>query len=206
MTSTTRHNRSLFTPVSGWPRPGAVRFVDPGIRRCFTLDGEGEPGSPAFTAGVGALYTAAYTLRFALKRAGIETRVGPLEGLWTAMPGQPAGSDAWGWTLLIAIPPEASREAIDGALADARRRRPDAHVEHVRIREFDEGPVVEALHVGPYATEPATIARMSAVAEAAGLHPSGPHHEIYLGDPRRSAPERLRTVIRQPVEALTASL
>jgi hypothetical protein len=73
-------------------------------------------------------------------------------------------------------------------------------MERLRVITLEEGLVVEAMHVGPYATEPETIARMHVMATAAGLVPAGSHHEIYLGDPRRTAPERLRTVLRQPVK------
>ncbi|HJW22462.1 MAG TPA: GyrI-like domain-containing protein, partial [Candidatus Limnocylindrales bacterium] len=103
------------------------------------------------------------------------------------------------WSLLIELPATATDDEVEAAIDDGRRRHPEAALDRLREVWFEEGEVVEALHVGPYATEPETIARMTAVAEAAGRTPMGPHHEIYLGDPRRAAPERLRTVLRQPV-------
>jgi hypothetical protein len=105
---------------------------------------------------------------------------------------------AWRWTLLIPLPDGATGPEIETALATAASRTGGA-LPAVEVRMVAEGLVVEALHVGPYATEPDTIAAMHRLAGERGLAPHGAHHEIYLGDPRRSKPENLRTVLRQPV-------
>lgn len=190
------------------PRPGEVRIRTVPPRPVLAIDGQGAPGSPSFQAAVGALYSVAYGVHFTLKRRGTDAPVGTLEGLWSTvepraaadpeafMPGDPAD---WRWTLLFELPEAATDDDVAAARRDAERRHPSPALADLAVRRFDEGLVVEALHVGPYATEPETIARMVAAATEAGLARTGPHHEIYLGDPRRSAPERLRTVLRLPL-------
>jgi hypothetical protein len=185
----------VFVRPAGLPRVGSVRFVDVPDRRCLAIDGQSAPGGLEFQAAVGSLYTTVYSLHFLLRDRGIEAPVGHLEGLWE----QAGGSTTWRWTLAIELPEEATEEDVASALAVARRKRPAPELDRLRLMTLAEGRAVEAMHVGPYATEPETIARMHAAVEAAGLRPSGPHHEVYLGDPRRSDPEHLRTLLRQPV-------
>jgi hypothetical protein len=184
-----------------------VRFVDVPERRLLMIDGAGDPAGPGFQEAIGALYGTAYTLKFALKAKQIDTKVGHLEALWRRtgeaadMPLTEAVGDpsAWAWTAFMALPDEATEDDLMAAIEAASKRRPTSAFGMLRVERWREGNVVEALHVGPYATEPETIARMIATAAEAGFQPSGAHHEIYLGDPVRTAPEKLRTVLRQPV-------
>ena len=190
--------------------PGVVRFLDIPARRCVMIDGAGAPGEGAFAPRLPGLYATAYTLRFALKRRGMVTKVGPLEGLWwttdgstdlDAIFGGPDGAarGTWRWTLFIALPDEASDAEIETALAAGRAKLDPTVVASLRVESFTEGPVAQLLHLGPYAAERASIERLHAGVAAAGLRLRGRHHEVYLGDPRTSAPERLRTILRQPV-------
>lgn len=186
--------------------PGVVRFLDIPARRCVLIDGEGAPGEAAFTPRMPGLYATAWTLRFALKRRGVVTKVGPLEGLWwtvdeatylDAILSEERGT--WRWTLYIVLPDEAADAELDAALAAGRAKLDPALASNLRVETFDEGRAVQLLHLGPYAAERSSIERLHAAAAAAGLALRGRHHEIYLGDPRTSAPERLRTILRQPV-------
>ena len=186
--------------------PGVVRFLDIPARRCVLIDGEGAPGEAAFTPRMPGLYATAWTLRFALKRRGVVTKVGPLEGLWwtvdeatylDAILSEERGT--WRWTLFIVLPDEAANAELDAALAAGRAKLDPALASNLRVETFDEGRAVQLLHLGPYAAERSSIERLHAAAAAAGLALRGRHHEIYLGDPRTSAPERLRTILRQPV-------
>jgi hypothetical protein len=184
-----------------------VRFVDLEPRRIFAVDGEGSPAAPAFQEVIAAIYPVAYGLHFGLKRRGIEAHVGPLEGLWWTpdelSPGslapEPGDDRTWRWKLLIGIPDQASEVDVEEAIAAARRKRPSPSLDRIRVEQLVEGRSAQILHIGPYAAERPTIERLHAAIAAAGLRPRGRHHEIYVGDPRRSAPERLRTLIRQPV-------
>jgi hypothetical protein len=197
-----------YPAVIGYPRVGKPRIVTVSVRRCFAIEGTGTPGGAEFQEAMGALHGAAYSLHFLLRNRGIDSHTGPSEALWERRDGVTDWSEgevafrptAWRWTLLLPVPVEAEPADIATALADARLRRTTQALDRLRVIELDEGVVVEAMHVGPYDAEPDTIARMHEVANAEGLAPAGPHHEIYLGVPGRTAPERLRTVLRQPVK------
>jgi hypothetical protein len=187
-------------------KPGAVRFVDLPAHRFVMIDGEGPPGPDAFAPRMPGLYTAAYKLRFGLKDRGVITKVGPLEGLWWTSDGVfdldwllQGSRETWRWTLLIALPDEATADELDAAL-DAGRAKLDAEfAAGLRVETFEEGRAAQLLHVGPYAAEKPSIERLHAAIADAGLEPRGRHHELYLGNPQTSAPERLRTILRQPV-------
>jgi hypothetical protein len=189
-------------------RPGVVRFLEMPVRRAVMVDGTGAPGPEAFTPRMPALYTTAYTLRFALKKRGVVDKVGPLEGLWWTLDGTtdldaifgegPRGD--WRWTIFIGLPDAATPAEIEAALAAGRAKVAEPMAATVRVEAFAEGRVAQLLHLGPYAAERASIEQLHAAIVAAGLRPRGQHHEIYLGNPQTSAPERLRTILRQAVE------
>jgi hypothetical protein len=188
-------------------KPGVIRFLEIAPIRAVMVDGDGQPGQATFGTRMPGLYTTAYDLRFALKRRGVERRVGMLEGLyWTSdgsldldvILGPQRGT--WRWTLFIALPDEATDEELATSLAKGRAKVPPEIAENLRIETFDEGAVAQVLYLGPYADERPTIERLHAAIGAAGFRPRDRHHELYLGDPGRSAPERLKTLIRQPVE------
>lgn len=183
-----------------------IRLLHIPTHRFVMIDGSGPPVPEAFEARMPGLYGMAYGLRFALKARGVEGRVGPLEGLWWTTDGatyQEAILDGeretWRWTLMIALPPEATVEELELQLATARSKLDPAFAPGLRTEVLEEGPCAQLMHIGPYAEERVTIERLHQGIEAAGLRPIGRHHELYLGDPRRAAPERLRTILRQPV-------
>jgi hypothetical protein len=188
-------------------KPGVVRFLDLPERRFVMIDGEGAAGEAAFAPRMPGLYATAWTLRFALKRRGVVTKVGPLEGLWWTSDGSTdldvifGGGDrgTWRWTLLIALPDEAAPAELDAALATGRAKLDEPFRDSLRVEPFAEGPVAQLLHLGPYAEERPSIERLHAAIADAGLRPTGRHHELYLGDPRRGSPEKVRTLVRQPV-------
>ena len=188
-------------------RPGVVRFLQVAPIRAVMVDGDGQPGEATFGARMPGLYTAAYSLRFALKRRGVEQRVGLLEGLYWTVDGSTdldviLGPErgTWRWTLLISLPDEATDEELADALAKGRAKVPPEVAADLRIEAFAEGAVAQVLHLGPYAEERPTIDALHAAIVAAGLRPRGRHHELYVGDPSRAAPAKLRTLVRQPVE------
>ena len=188
-------------------RPGEIRFLQVAHVRAVMVDGTGQPGDATFGARMPGLYATGYGLHFALKRRGVDVRVGMLEGLYWMADGSTdfdailgPNRDTWCWTLLIALPDEATDAELATALAAGRAKMPAELEADLRTERFEEGQVAQILHLGPYAHERPTIERLHSAIAAAGLRPRGRHHELYLGDPRRSKPERLRTLIRQPVE------
>jgi hypothetical protein len=187
-------------------RRDAVRLLTIPAHRFVMVDGSGPPGGEAFEARMPGLYATAYGLRFALKRRGMLGKVGPLEGLWwhaggaTDLDAILAGDRSdWRWTLMIVMPDEATEDEIQEQLAGARTKVGPAIAPSLRVERFEEGDVAQVLHVGPYAEERPSIERLHAGIAEAGFRERGKHHELYLGDPWRSAPERLRTILRHPI-------
>ena len=173
------------------------------------IDGTGGPGgSAAYQEALGALYTLAWTLRFAVKKeVGLVYHVAPLEGLWWAeeMAAFTAEGDdraTWRWTMMIAQPDAVTPDRLDVARVEGGRRHPSEALTRVRLERFAEGLAAQVLHVGPYEAEGPTIEGLHAFIARCGYRFDGRvqrHHEIYLGDPRRTAPAKLRTIVRQPV-------
>ncbi len=191
-------------------KPGVVRFLRLPARRCVMIDGEGPAGEVAFAPRMPGLYGTAWTLRFALKRRGVITKVGPLEGLWWTIDGTTDldvifadgrldGRDTWRWTLFISLPDEAADADLDAALAAGRAKLEPPFAANLRVEVFDEGEVAQLLHIGPYAAERPSVERLHEAIAEAGLRPRGRHHEIYLGDPRRGDPAKTKTILRQAV-------
>ena len=166
------------------------------------FNGFGDPDAdPEFQAGIEALYTGSYTLKFMLKKnLGLDWVVPPLEGLWWLLLADfdPSRRDDWHWTLMLPQPTEVTRELLEQAVAAAKQKKPLPLLEKLRLEIYDEGQAAQILHVGPYSEEAATIERLHAFITAKGYHICGKLHEIYLSDPRRTAPEKLQTILRQP--------
>jgi hypothetical protein len=167
------------------------------------FNGYGDPDTnPEFPAGSEALYTASYTLKFRLKKdQGLDWVVPPLEGLWWMLLADfdPDRRDDWRWTLMLPQPPEVNRNLLDLAIVAAKKKKALSALEKLRLEIYDEGRAAQILHVGPYRQVAAAISRLQAFIQEQGFHPCGKHHEIYLSDPRRTAPEKLKTILRQPL-------
>lgn len=167
-------------------------------------EGYGKPGGPEFEALIGALYGVAYTVKFMMKERGRDYVVGKLEGIWwfeggEEVPAEAAAEMDWHYKLLSRVPDFVTADDLDRAraqLADKGKRGP---FDRVGLEVIDEGIVVQALHIGTYASEDLTIAAMHEFARSEGCEPKPGHHEIYLSDPRRVEPDRLKTILRQPI-------
>jgi hypothetical protein len=181
----------------------APEFVNVPPARFLMFDGTGSPGGDAFQQAIGALYAIAYTAKFALTKAGgPRVKVPPLEGLYAATglaSYTGAAREHLQWTLMLRLPEPIDDASVEHAREAARHRRSLPALDGVRVEQFAEGRCAQVLHVGPYSSEPATIELLHAFIGLHGLAPRGRHHEIYLGDPRRAQPERLKTILRQPV-------
>ncbi|MFI1381424.1 GyrI-like domain-containing protein [Embleya sp. NPDC020886] len=170
----------------------------------LAVDGCGDPAGADYAAAVEALYGLAYTIRFALKGAGIvEYSVPPLQGRWWT--DDRGGFDHavdrahWHWTMLLMQPAQADEALVCEARVRTAKKKPAAPVDRVQLRRIAEGECAQVLHTGPYDTEHTTLDRLYTFVAAEGREPAGLHHEIYLGNPVRTAPEKLRTILRQPV-------
>jgi hypothetical protein len=171
--------------------------------RYIATVGRGAPESDPFRSAVGSLYAVAYTAKMTSKRAGRDFKVMPLQGMWwgktpnTDFTSEPR--ETWNWKLLIRMPEFVAAPDIAAAKSVLAARGRGGAVDRVKLERIAEGQCVQALHVGPYASERPTVERMMQKAAEAGLAFRGLHHEIYLSDPRRVAPERLRTLLRHAV-------
>ncbi|GAA4217758.1 GyrI-like domain-containing protein [Actinocatenispora rupis] len=187
------------------PRNTDWALVDVPAQRFLAVDGSGDPNtSPAYARAVQALYAVAYTVKFASRNGlGRDFVVGPLEGLWWS--DRPEvfvrrDKDAWCWRMLISQPDWVTDDLVDEARGTALAKKGLPAIADVRVAELAEGTSAQVLHVGSYDDEGPVLARLHDEYLAAhGLRMTGRHHEIYLGDPRRTEPARLRTVLRQPV-------
>jgi hypothetical protein len=187
------------------PSAKEVVLVDVPPMNFLMVDGHGDPNeSQPFQEAMEALYSVAYTLKFASKADGVDYTVMPPEGLWwmdDMGEFNMAAKGRWQWTLMIMQPDHITGEMVRKAVEDVREKKSPPALEKLRFERFHEGLAAQIMHIGPYAAEEPTIARMHAwiIAQGYDFHGAGKHHEIYLGDPRRTAPDRLRTVLRQPV-------
>ena len=177
--------------------------VDVPELRFLMVDGGGDPNtSPEFQEAIQALYSLTYGVHFALKKAGVESRVRPLEALWWA-PGKggllEADKAMWRWTAMLLQPDEITPALLEKVRTEAARKKSLPKLSEARLETFREGLSAQIMHVGPYSAEQPTIERLHTFITGAGYHLRGKHHEIYLGDPRRAAPEKLKTIVRQPI-------
>jgi hypothetical protein len=172
----------------------------------LALDGHGDPNTTdGFAQAVQALYAVSYAVKFAIKHGGgPDHKVSPLEGLWWAEDMSSFSLERkaeWDWTAMIRQPDQVDADMVVRLAEDAAARKGILEARDLRLQPFAEGHAAQVMHIGPYAAEGPTIARLHAFIHAHGFTFDGrrhKHHEIYLGDPRRSRPERLKTIVRQP--------
>jgi hypothetical protein len=176
-------------------RADRVRVLVIPERRYLMIDGTGRPGGSEFGAAMASLYPVAYTLHFALKKRGLDAPIGALEGLFPT--GEPQS-----WRLMLPVPVVAGDYDVAAAIDEVRRRKSPPTIDQLRVERWDEGLVAQIMHVGPYDAEAETVNALQAAIEARGLKPRGSHHEIYISDPNRTAADRLKTLIRQPVKVV----
>jgi hypothetical protein len=195
--------KHLYNP----PSKQVVEVVVPPMQ-FIQIDGAGDPNdSPTFQAATETLYGLSYSLKFTSKKTlGIDYGVMPLEGLWWLDEGifdLDIDRSHWRWTLMIMQPDHITPELFAGAVRALREKKNPANLDAARFVRFDEGLAAQVMHIGPYSTEMPTVERVHQFIEAAGYRPRGKHHEIYLSDPNRAAPDKMKTVLRQPMQKKT---
>ena len=188
------------------PSAKEVVTVDVPAMTFLMIDGQGNPNtSQPYAEAVEALYAVAYALKFKVKKSeGVDYVVMPLEGLWWADDMRAFTSardkDAWHWTMLITQPEEVTETLFEETKAEVEKKKNPIALAKLRFETYHEGLAAQIMHLGSYDDEGPTIAKLHDFIEQQGYTLRGKHHEIYLGDPRKAAPENLRTVLRQPVE------
>jgi hypothetical protein len=191
------------------PSAKKVEIVDVPSFNFAMIDGQIEPTetpgeSVEYQNAIGALYSVSFTLKFMSKlrkKNPIDYPVMALEGLWWADSGDLNFSERkrpWRWTMMIMQPQHITPEMLQEALQQVKKKDNSA-LSSIRFDSFHEGLSMQIMHVGPYSEETRTVEKMSIFAREQGYSPRGKHHEIYLGDPRRAKPEKLKTILRHPI-------
>jgi hypothetical protein len=187
------------------PSAKKVECVDVPQMNFLMVDGEGDPNtSKAFSDAIEALYPVAYTLKFMVKKGPLAVDYGvmPLEALWWAddMSAFATGNkDAWKWTVMIMQPEFITVEMVTNAIAEVAKKKKPVSLPLVRFDSFKEGKAAQTLHIGHFSEEGPTIERVHTFIEDNGSQRVGKHHEIYLSDLRRTAPEKWKIIVRQPM-------
>lgn len=186
------------------PSAKQISVVDVPPMNYLMIDGKGDPNtSNEYQEAIEALFAVSYTLKFAIKKSetAVDYGVMPLEGLWWT----PDNSEfirrektKWQWTAIMMQPNLITRVMVDEALREVQWKKNPPALDKIRFERFHEGTAVQILYIGKFDNEGPTIDRMHQFVAENGWHLSGKHHEIYLSDFRKAAPEKLRTVIRQP--------
>ena len=192
------------------PSKEEFTVIDVPSMNFLMIDGHGDPNTAqAYQDAVEALYGVAYKLKFMSKKEqGMDYVVPPLEGLWWADDMETfttrRDKSTWDWTMMILQPEWITKDMVEDAVRQVDKQKDLPAVSGLRLEAYHEGLTVQIPHIGSYDQEGPTIARMHAFALEDGYELAGKHHEIYLSDPRRVAPEKLKTVLRQPIKRVTS--
>lgn len=200
----TDYKKELGQLYSG--KPGEYMVVQVPKLNFIMIDGHGDPNtSQEYIDAIGALYPVAYAIKFMSKLVkGEDFGVMPLEGLWWATNMADFGAQNkanWQWTAMIVQPPAVTRDLYDRAVEQVRQKKHPKAVDELRFEAYDEGRAAQVMYLGPYSDEGPVIQKLHEFITQQGgsLGPGTKHHhEIYLGDPRRTDPAKLKTIIRQP--------
>lgn len=187
------------------PSATKVAIVNVPQMNFLMVDGQGDPNTAkSFSDAIEALYPLSYTLKFMVKKGnnGIDYGVLPLEALWWAddMSAFTTGNkDSWKWTVMIMQPEFITPKMVKEAAEEVERRKNPVSLPLVRFEAFREGKAAQIMHIGPFSEEGPAIEKVHSFIEARGSRRTGKHHEIYLTDLRRAAPEKWKTIVRQPM-------
>lgn len=187
------------------PSAKKVEVIDVPSLNFLMVDGMGDPNTAqSFQDAVEALFSLSYTLKFMIKKGstGVDYGVMPLQALWWSddLSAFTTGNkDVWQWTAMIMQPDVVSPALVDEATKEVQRKKKLPALPLVRFEAFTEGKAAQTLHIGPFSEEGPTIEKVHAFIESNGSQRRGKHHEIYLSDIRRAAPEKWKTIVRQPM-------
>jgi hypothetical protein len=190
--------KSLYNPSSK-----EITTIDVPAMNFLLIDGEGAPTSSQFIEAVEALFSVSYTLKFIIKKGkGVDYGVMPLEGLWWVDDMTKFNADQkdeWKWTAMIMQPKYVDASDVTLAVEQVKKKKKLVALPKVRFESFKEGNAAQIMYVGPFSAEGPTITKIHAYIENSGHTLSGKHHEIYLNNPATTAPEKLKTILRQPM-------
>lgn len=169
----------------------------------LTILGKGEPAGSEFTKAIEALYPLAYGIKKIYKNQEMDFAVPKLEGLWWVNSEKNAlevPRSEWHWKLLIRMPNFVTTKEFEKAKTEVIKKKGIEKINEIAFEKIAEGKCIQIMHIGPYSTEPNTIEQMKVFMKENGLVENGLHHEIYISDPRKTIPEKMKTILRQPVK------
>lgn len=181
-------------------KPEIVEF---GEADYLTIEGKGEPAGELFVSKVEALYPLAYRIKKICKEQDNDFGVPKLEGLWWVEGNEPAldvPRSEWCWKLLIRMPDYVTKEMMASIQPEIAKKKKNDLIQEISFERITEGKCVQIMHIGPYSTEPETINMLTEFMTENNLSINGFHHEIYLSDPRKTEPSKMKTLIRYPVK------
>jgi hypothetical protein len=186
------------------PSAKEITTVDVPAMNFLLVDGEGAPTSPQYSEAIEALFSVSFTLKFMIKKGkGIDYTVMPLEGLWWVndmTKFNPDRKDEWMWTAMIMQPKYVNIEDFRLAIEQVKKKKNPVSLHKVRFESFKEGPSAQILYIGPFSAEGPTITKIHAYIQNSGHVLNGKHHEIYLNNPATTSPEKLKTILREPMK------
>ena len=192
----------LFSPSAKEPE-----MVEVPAFKYIKIDGQGDPNtSKDFQDKIMVLYGLAYTIKFMLKldkEDPFDFTVPPLSGLWCAddiTAFTEGRKHEWKWTLMILMPDRVTRDVFQKGKEELKKKKNPVFLDQARFEIYEEGLSAQIMHIGHYAEEGPTIAKLHEFFQGRGYTFNGHHHEVYLSDPRRCKPEKMRTILRQPIK------
>ena len=191
------------------PSPKQAIIVDVPRMNFLMIDGEGDPNtSQTYQDAIEALFSVSYALKFMIKKSELQIDYGvlPLEGLWWTddmSKFNAVNKDKWKWTSMVMQPEHVSKDFFETAVAQVKKKKKLIALSDMRFESYNEGKAAQIMHIGPFSDEGPTIDRLHSFIRDNNYEPKGKHHEIYLSDFRKTAPDKLKTVIRQPIKEKT---
>ena len=188
------------------PSPKSIELVDVPEMNFLMIDGQGDPNtSQGYSDAIEALYAVSYVMKFMIKKGNLQIDYGvmPLEGLWWVDDMSQFSIDDksnWKWTAMIMQPEHVTQNLFAAACEQVEKKKNPVALSKVRFESFSEGKAAQTMHLGPFSEEGPTIERIHKFIHDKGYSQTGKHHEIYLSDIRKAAPEKWKTIIRQPIE------
>jgi len=187
------------------PSAKEIAIVEVPKMNFLMIDGSGDPNnSQEYKDALEALFSLSYTLKFVIKKMkGVDYSVMPLEGLWCVNDMSKfsvENKDSWKWTSMIMQPEQVTEDNVAKALEELKKKKKLAALSKIRFESFHEGKSAQIMYIGPFSNEGPTIQKIHEFIRKHGSKLEGKHHEIYLSDPRRVAPEKMKTILRQPMK------
>ena len=184
------------------PSAKKVSFVEVPDMNFLKINGEGAPSSQQYVDAIKTLYPVAYALKFIVKKGkGVDYGVMPLEGLWWVddmTQFSTERKEEWKWTAMIMQPKYVTEANFKVAVEQVKKKNLPS-IDKIRFEAYHEGKAAQIMHIGLFSAEGSNIQKIHTAIKAAGYELNGRHHEIYLGDPIKTEPEKLKTIIRQPM-------